>query len=294
MVDTSGQQNIRDLTIDRLVKGFSEQETDFKKFVTVSSTPSRRVDWVQKTAGFLSNVTTTGMTTNLGANMTQLAHPTTIRQSWTRNTSYVKAFMFDSPLISDQDIKDNIVDVFGVHVRDVTRKVVYDVNAHIWDIMSESRSVVNLLSVTTTAVGGDQWDAPTGLNPLKDIERAKRLIGEQNYKATHLFCNPKNYESLVVYLIGIGAQIPQVSSTLVGSGIVTNLLNLSVVVDNAVTADYAWVGDPARAVTVKEFTGLQSATIEEPMIGKKVRVKTELIGLLTDPKAGCLIIDTDT
>src|SRR3990167_1265463 len=107
MAEGPGESDIRDLFINKLLKGFADEVLTFKNIVTVTPTSAREIRWVQKTAGFLAGVTTSGMTTNIGANMSQLSQPSVVRQTFTRNTSYVREFFHETPLISDQDVKDN-------------------------------------------------------------------------------------------------------------------------------------------------------------------------------------------
>ncbi len=293
MPDVAGQADIRDLFISRLLKGFADEVLVFKGLVTVTPTSAREVRWVQKTAGFLAGVTTTGMTTNIGANMSSLSEPSIIRQSFTRNTSQVREFFHETPLISDQDIKDNMVGLLAVHVRDLVRKVAYDVNTHIWDILSGNRdgSTANVLSGNATAA----WDAASGVKIVSDIEIGKRAIREQNYEPTHIFLNPRDYGYIMIELVETrGSGVPGFSSQKVVNGVITEILGLTVVVSNSVTTDYAAVCAPSQAVTYYEFTGLNSRTIEEPMIGVKIRAKEEGIATNSDPNAVYLIKNTKT
>ena len=87
MADSSGQADIRGIDIDRLVKGFAEEENVFKKFVVNSTTTAREIRWYQKTSGFLDTPDTTGITTSHISNNASGALPFVAEQSWTRNTS---------------------------------------------------------------------------------------------------------------------------------------------------------------------------------------------------------------
>src|SRR3990167_7148683 len=295
MPDTSGQADIRDLFINRLLKGFADEVLVFKGLVTVTPTSAREIRWVQKTSGFLSGVTTTGMTTNIGANMSHLAQPSVVRQTFTRNTSYVREFMHETPLISEQDVKDNMFGLLSVHVSDLVRKIAYDVNSHIYDILSGGGdgSEGNILSGNTTAM----WDAGSGVKITTDIERAKEAIREQNYEPTHLLLMPHDYASLMVELVETrGSGVPGFSSQKIANGVITEVLGLQVVVSNSVvkgTSGNAVVCAPSQAVTYYKFTDLNSKTIEEPMIGVKIRAKEEGIATLTDVNASYLIKGTN-
>lgn len=289
MADTQGQQDIRGQKRDLLVKGFADEELVFKSHVTVTSTGNREIIWYQKTAGFLSEVTTSGMTTNLGANMSHGSRPTVLQQTWTRNTSYVKTFFFESPLISEQDMKDNDVMVMATHLRDVTRKVLKDMNDHIYNIMTENQSPTNILSTASTAA----WDAASGQKIVTDIETGKRKIRVNNYEPTHIFLSPTDYASMIIHFIETeGANIPGFTSQRVQDGVIEEILGLRVIVSNSVAADSCAIAAPSRAVTYYEFTPLKSGEVVEDMIGTKVRVKTEGIATLTDPKAVHLTTNT--
>ena len=54
MVDTSGQAEIRGIDIDKLAKGFADEQNVMKKFVTLSKTKAREIRWYQKESGFSS------------------------------------------------------------------------------------------------------------------------------------------------------------------------------------------------------------------------------------------------
>lgn len=289
MADKQGQADIRDLFIDRLVKGFSDEELTFKSFVTSGPTSAREIRWVQKTAGFLTSPTTTGMTTDL-IQTAEGARPVVIAQSWTRQTSYIKLFKAETETISDEDIKDNMVDILAAHVRDVTRAVQKKVNDHVWDVLTATQNLT--LSGNTTAA----WDTAsyTSVDIALDIETAKMAIRQQNYEPTHIFLSPKDCKSVIAWVYTKGAQAPVVGNSLVNNAVLTQLFGLNVVVSNSVTASGSLVSAPQRACTYREFMSLKSATIEDPLIGIKVRVGEEGVALLTDPYACYWIKDTQT
>lgn len=95
------------------------------------------------------------------------------------------------------------------------------------------------------------------------------------------------------YLIAVkGSSIPSFASQKITDGVVMELLGLRVVVSENATTDYAVVFVPQRAVTWKSFSKITSAVIDEPLIGKKIRVGESGEALLTDPKAVFCITDT--
>lgn len=304
MADQAGQADIRSLDIDKLAKGFADEATVFKKFINNTPTVAREIRWYQKTSGFITGVTTTGITGSPIANVAEKALPSVAEQSWTRTTSYVRKYMVDSPWLSAEDIKDNDVDILATNLRDLVRAIEYQIDARIWAVISEGQSAVNINSVTTNAA----WNAAsyTGVNIVEDIMEAKQKIRTAGYNPEGgvLFLNSLNHKSLITWLIdGKGSSIPSFSSQRIQDGVVMEILGLRVVISENVTADYALVmateaapGNPSinAPATWKEFMPITAVTIEEKGIGTKIRVWAEGECILHDPKMVTLISNTDS
>ena len=123
MADTSGQADIRGIDIDKLAKGFADEANVFKKFVTVSKTNARELRWYKKTAGFLDSVDTAGITASQIANAASRARPVVVEQSWTRQSSFIRKYIVESPTISMEDIKDSDIDILATNVRELVSSV---------------------------------------------------------------------------------------------------------------------------------------------------------------------------
>lgn len=288
MADGTGMADIRGIDIDKAVKGFAEEEFVFKRYVTNSTTSAREIRWYQKTTGYL-----TATTPAVVANVSQLSKPTVLGQTFTRNTSYVRKYFVESEIISDEDIRDSDPDVLAWNLRDLTRAVAYQVDARVWDILTESRSVVNINSVTANAA----WDTAsgTGVDIIEDLLEAKQKIREAGYnpEGAYLFLSPKDYKSMITWIISIkGSSIPNFAAEKVQTGVVLTFLGLNVVVSTNVTADYALVSVAERACTWKAFVPITAKQIEEVGIGIKIRVWEEGEAILTDPKCCTLISNT--
>lgn len=288
MADTIGMAELRGLDVDKLAKGFAEEPLILKQFCQQSTTAAREIRWYQKTSGFITATTPADID-----NVSEGALPFVLEQSWTRNTSYVKKYFVESPLFAEEDIKDSDPDVLAGNIRDLTRAVQYKVESRIWDVLTESRSVVNINSVTTNAA----WNAAsyTSVNIIEDLMEAKMDIRNYGYdpEGAILLLSPLDHKSLITWLIdGKGSSIPSFSSARIADGVVMEILGLRVVVSTVVTADYACVFVPQRAITWKSFTPMTAVTIDNPGIGVKVRVWEEGEAILTDPKAVALISNT--
>jgi len=294
MADTSGMVDLRGLNIDKMAMGFAVEALVLKRYVTVAKTSGREIRWYQKTAGFLDSTDTSGITASQIANVSDKSRPVVVEQSWTRRSSYVRKYFVESPLISDEDIKDSDVDILASNVRDLTLAVLNQVDTRIYNVLSENLSPS---AINTTAAVGTGWDDTTNGNPVLDIMTAKQKIRSYRYdpQGAILYINSIEEKNLLNYLITVkGSSIPSYSSEKVRSGVVMEILGVNVVVSENATTDYALLFVPSRAATWKSFMPIKTAVIDEPGIGKKIRVWEEGECLLTDPKAVHLTTDTVT
>lgn len=288
MADTSAEADIRGIDIDKLAKGFADEEIILKRYVANTPTSAREIRWYQKTSGFLDSTDTTAITASQIANVSFKSRPVVVEQSWTRTTSYVRKYFVESPILSDEDIKDNDVDILATNIRDLTRAVAHQVDLRIWDVITESQSASNINSVSIT----NEWDDYTNATPIIDLLNAKRLIRNQGYdpEGAVLFLNPNEHTYLINWLINQkGSSIPAFASEKIVNGAVMQILGLNVVVSTVVTADYAAVMVPNRAATWKSFTPITARSIEDVGIGTKIRVWEEGECILHDPKCVTLL-----
>ena len=299
MADSSGQAEIRGIDIDKLAKGFADEASLLKGLVTVTNTSAREIRWYQKTAGFLDSVDTTGITLSEIPKGAERALPTVVEQSWTRQTSYVKKFFVESPTISEEDIKDSDIDILATNVRDLVRAVANQVDIRIYSVIIEAAAATpttpNPTNTLSTAATADGWDDPATGNPIKDILTGNRKIRAQGYDTNELilYINPIEHENLLNYLITVkGSSIPSFSSQKVVTGQVMEILGNRVIVSQNATTDYALQFIANRSATWKAFMPITSTVINDPGIGRKIRVWEEGEALLTDPKSVHQITDT--
>ena len=287
MADASGQADIRGIDIDKLAKGFADEENVFKNLCTVSSTSAREIRWYKKTSGFLDSVDTTGITASQIANTSFRSKPVVVEQSWTRQTSYIRKYFVESPTISMEDIMDTDVDILATNVRDLVRSVARQVDKRIYDEITTNNG--NTAAATAT------WDNGTqaNVNIVKDLLTAKKLIREDGYnpEGAFLLLTPGDHELMLTNLIFTkGSSIPAFSSAQVsGQGVVQEILGLNVIVSTNVDPDEAAVVVGQRALTWKTFMPITSVVIDDPGIGKKIRVWEEGEVLFTDVNAVSII-----
>ena len=286
VAEGNASAQIRGIDIDKLAKGFADEEIIFKRFVTNSSTNAREIRWYQKTSGYLDTADTTTITASGIANVSFKARPFVTEQTWTRTTSYVKKFFVESPMISQEDIRDCDIDILATNVRDLVRAVERQVDAEIYSVLTvaDAGTGENARAIT------DEWDDTANCIPIQDIMYGKTMIRTYGYdpEGAIFAITPATHMNLINWLIATkGSSIPSFSSALIGNGVVMEILGCKVVVSTNVTTDKAVMFVPQRAVTWKAFMPIATATIDEPGIGTKIRCWEEGCALLTDPKAVC-------
>jgi len=185
-----------------------------------------------------------------------------------------------------EDIKDTDIDILATNVRDLVRGVARQVDKRIYDVATAG--VGNSTAATAT------WDAAdqTTVNIVKDLLTAKKdiRIAGYNPEGAFLLLTPGDHELMLTNLIFTkGSSIPQFASTKMEKGVVMEILGLHVLVSTNVDADEALVVVGQRALTWKNFMPITSVVIDNPGIGKKIRVWEEGECLMTDVNAAAKI-----
>lgn len=293
MADTQGQIDIRGIDVQKFLTGFADEDTILKKMCRMAKTNSREIRWFQKTAGYVSPTTTTGITSNFGTNKGFGSMAPVVNQSFTRNSSYVRKYYIKSEIISLEDERDTDVDVLAVTLRDLLRAIASQVDTRIYNVLTESLSPSTINTIAATDDGWD--DAATG-NPILDILRAKQTIRSYRYDPNQngvLYINSIEEKNLLNYLISVkGSSIPGLSSATVDGKRLTEILNLKVIVSENATTDYALIFLEGISAAWKQFMPLSSEVEKITGTGKVVHVWEEGEALLENPRSVCLITDT--
>jgi hypothetical protein len=275
MADTAGQAEIRGIDIQMLAEGFADVGLVLSKYITGVSATAREMRWYSKTSGagtgnFLTSPTTTGVTTDMIETASK-AMPVVIENSYTRNTSYIKKFFASSPLISIEDLKDCDVDVWGDLIKDTVRAVNKKKDAR-------ALTVLDAAGCGTAAATGNGWNVDADADPVLDFLAAIESIESYGYNANDLiaYMNPAEKKWLLRWLITVkGSSIPGFSSSKVENGEVMQLMGIKIVSDPLRPTDTVTIFSPSQAIKYKEFVALTTAVVDEPGVGKTVRVWTE-------------------
>ena len=293
--DKSAEADIRGINIDKLAKGFGEILPTFKTFTNQAKTKNREIRWYRKGLSLatamnaLDTPTTNGITKSMMGNTAFKARPFVIEQAWERQTSYIKKYFVESPTISIEDIKDNDIDILAGNVEAIVKAVHFKVDRRIYDVLTEAAvsGTPNPTNVNFTAAT-DGWATIATCNPILDLLNAKMELTAAGYEAEGAIClmNQLEQKSLLNFLINVkGSSIPPFATEKIRSGVVMELLGLKIAVSSNATADWVITFVPKKSLTWKSFVPLTSVVIDDPGIGKKIRVWEEGEAILTDPLA---------
>lgn len=286
---TVGETDLRAEDIQRIVTGFALAQYRMKQVVMVKKGSSWTDTYYRETATEL-----TGGTGSTVEGIPRLANFPYGEPVWTKKTGKVLKHGMEGVISWEDKLLDKI-DVIARTLLRVARAVAKSVDDEIWDVLTESRTVVDINSIVIAA--GNEWNSATIANrdPIQDILNAIKEIQEDNYDPLggngYLLVNPKDYANLLG-----NANVRNAgqfySPDVTKNGRVARLLGLSVIVSNSVTADYAAVVVGQECGTWVQAEALTVRTIIEEGISYTIRAWELGVAQLTNPKAVCLITNT--
>ena len=288
MPDSVGMQDLRAENVDKIVKGFALQEYKFKQVCMVQSSSSWKETYYEETAAEL-----TGGVGSAVRGVPRLANFPYGEPTWTKKSSYIEKFAMEG-VISYEDVTSNEIDVQARTLLRISRSVTKAVDDEIWRTISEGQTVVNINNVTIAS--GNEWDSATAANrdALANILSGMQLIEEQNYDMStggFLLLSPKGYADLMANA-NVRNAAQSFAEDVVSNGRVGRIAGLTIIKSNSVTRDYALVIKGKEACTWKEAQPLKTETIYDPGIKYTIRAWEQGVAQLINPKAVCLITNT--
>jgi len=280
-----GEGALRAEVVDKAIKGFANASYKFKQAVSISTTNAWKNYFYREASAAL-----TGPTGNAikgiprGANFPQAV------VEWEKVPTWIEKYGLEDNIYWE-DIKTNDIDVQGRTLFKIAEGVVKAVDDEIWDVLTESRSPVNIHTFTITATY--HWNGSSAAI-IDDLMHAKEMIGTFNYPVNNLMCfiSQKDHRSIVKYLADSGAQFPSVGEDMAKNGRVGKLAGINLVVANSVSASNALVVVPKIVGTWKAAVPLQTNTTIDPFRSVRIRAVEMGVTQLTDPKAAVLIRNT--
>jgi len=282
MADSTGMADLRAENVSRVVTGFALQEYRMKQICMIQSSNSWKETYFKETAAEL-----TGGLGSAVKGVPRLANFPYGEVTFTEASSRHNKYGMEG-VISWEDAKTNEVDVIARTLLRVARAVASAVDTEIYSQLSSNAG--------NTVATGDTWNSATVANrdPIQDILNAIKLISIDNYdpyKNGYLLLSPTDFANLMG-----NASVRNAgqfwTKDVTKNGRVGQLLGLTMVVSNTVTADEAMVVIAKEACTWKQAAPLKVVTIEEPGVNYKIRAWEVGTAQVKNPDAVCTITNT--
>ena len=163
---------------------------------------------------------------------------------------------------------------------------------------TEGAIYLDLVSATgiNTANTTAPWDG-AGLSPVKDFLSCKRLITDNNYSADGitLVVNRYDYDMLVLYLIGLGANAPKLAEKALSGGKTMELAGIGdIMISDTIAVDKALIIKKGEAANWKELSPLTVFTKINEGIHYEIRAFEFGITEVVNPKQIVLLSNTRT
>ena len=277
----TGTEALRKENVDALVKGFALQNFTMKQLVMTPSSTAWSESYYRESS--------TELTATKG--IPRLAGFPHQSPEWEKQTAYMQKHGLEVE-VSLEDERMNNLDVIARSLLRIPRAIVKSVDDEIWDKLSESQSPSAIQEVAVA--GGNTWDNATRANrlPHDDIGQAVQKLAEENYNADFIAVNPKDFRLLITNDNVLDAFAP--ADNIMKSGMMGTLMGLKMIVSNSITADNALVGQSKICGTYRVAQQLQTAVEEKAGISKVIRSWEIGAAFVTDPKALCLITNTNS
>lgn len=285
--ESAGQASLRAENVERMVTGLALATYSAKQAVMVSNSAAWKESYYQET----KTVPTAGTTAAIKG-IPRLSGFPKANITWDKKSAYIQKYGLED-VVSYEDAQADAFDVISRTLIRVAEGVAKSVDDEILSVLSEAWTAA---TINTVAIGvGSEWDAAVIANrdPIQDILNAKAELKKDNYFQGNiqLFMSPTD----VANVLG-NANIRNAgqfyTDEVTKNGTVGTLCGCKVIESNSVKADNALMVISQTCGTWKAVTPLTVVTIYEEGISYKIRAFELGVTQLTNPKAVCLISNT--
>lgn len=282
------ESELRAQAFDSAIKGIAERKYKFKQALSLSTTAA----WINTFYRESTTSALAGQPGNAIRASPRLALPARNSVDWARIDSYQEKYFFEDE-IAWEDIITNQISVQGRTLFRISEGIVKGVDDAIYSALTNVTAETDINQVNLAQ--NIAWDL-TSAAIIDDLGQARQLIAQDDIDAEELMCfvSPKDMRSINTYIAGKGSQFPQLGTEAATNGRIGQLVGITFVMANNVTASQALVVVPKLCAEWKEAAPLQTETTTDPF--RSVRIRAVEIGVthILQPKAICLIRGTQS
>ena len=280
-----GESTLRAQFFDKAVKQVTSERYVMKQAVAVvSSNAWTNYFWREQQAHLAPQ------TGNAIKGIPRLAEFPQASASWERISTLMNKYGLEES-IAWEDIQTDEISVQTRTSIKIAEAVAHAVDTEIYNGLTENGTVVDIQSFTIAAT--KHWNGASAAI-IDDLLQAAEKIKDYNYPTDGLICfvNSRDKRSILTYLVGKGAQFPQIATDATLNGEIGQLAGIKLIESKTIASSGALVVVPKRCATWKEVQALTTITKEDPY--KSVTIRAVEMGTLqlTDPKAVVWIRNT--
>lgn len=288
--ESAGQESLRAENVERMVTGLALARYSGKQAVMTSNSTAWLESYFQET----STPLTAGTTASIKG-IPRLAAFPFAEPTWEKKDAYIEKYGLEG-VVSYEDAKTDAFDVISRTLIRIAEGVVKAVDDEILSVLSESWNAAATNINTLAIAAGYEWDSATiaNRNPIQDVLNALAEIKKHNYRPAGnalLYLNVTDSANLLGNSnIRNAGQFYTANVT--KNGEIGGMLGTTFIETNSVTDDYALLVIPKICGTWKAVTPLTVLTIYDEGIKYTIRAFEMGVTQLTNPKAVCLISNT--
>lgn len=267
-----GTDALKAENVEKIVTGFALQNFVFRQLCSSSPSSSWKESYYRESK---TELTATAKVARLAAFPQQ-------SPLWEKNSAYMQKHGLEAD-IAWEDVMTDEIDVIARTLVRIGRAIVKSEDDLIYTTITDATGV---LSFNATAT----WDNATRANrlPHDDVGNAIRRIQTSNYEPTHLLVTPYDYFLLRTNDNVVDAWT-EAGQNIMQNGNMGNLIGLTVLKSNSVTADEACVLEAKTAASLKIAEDVRTLTKREEGIKYTVRGWVISVPYVTNPESICMI-----
>ena len=286
MADTWREADLRKEYIDSAVKAVNKEQETLKTLCIIDTSSA----WTESYYRETNSDATDGGTGSAIKNIPQMAPFPFLQVTETKVSNVVMKYGGET-IISLEMQSESTVPMLERHLMRIPRQIQYQINVVIEALMSGSAG--NTFAVTA----GNEWDSATeaNRNPVYDLMYGVNMMRADGVDALngngYLVVNGTDFTNIVTNK-NITNHPTFTSVSVVENGVVAHLCGLKIMVNDAVTADQAYIVAKGQSLVWKQAQALTVTTIVDPGKSTTVRAWERGVPQLHQTNGICKITNT--
>lgn len=291
MVFNIGDVEVRDSTVDRIVKTITPFMFKFRQSMALQTGGGWTEEFFRETQAILTAGTGRSI-----KGISRLAKFPELTPEWSKLKTTLAKHGADLNIPWEDRMRSDF-DAFSRSLVKVAEAVANSEDANVWTVIEADSDIQTYTAGGSTYDPNKAWDGSEA-DVWDDLLAAKQMIGQRpyNYPTGNLdvHVTEKDMRSIMKFITDKGATWPKVSEDTVtnANGRQGKLGVFNFIVNEAVDASQAFVCVPNTWATLRMMQDLTTVTTVDEMVSIRIRAGLVSVPKVTDPKAAVVISGT--